>query len=67
MATLYRTRDGDCLDQICHRHYGRCDVVVAVIDANPHVSSYPPVFPEGVTIELPDIEEPTRSVKQLWD
>ena len=64
----YRTREGDMLDQICLEYYGRMDVVVEVLAANPTLADQPPVLPAGLVIELPVIvteQEETRL--RLWD
>jgi phage tail protein X len=70
MATLYTTRDGDRLDQVCHLHYGRLQglpapqaartaraqgTVESVLAANPGLAGRGPVLPSGVAIVLPDL------------
>lgn len=69
MATIYRTRMGDMLDDLCWRHYGRqSEAVEAVLDANPGLADRGPVYPVGIMITLPDLEEPTASAPvRLWD
>lgn len=68
MATTYRTRDGDVLDAICWRHYGRENAVVDVMKANPGLSEIGPVLPSGIQITLPDLATPiTKEVTSLWD
>ncbi|MFK4764554.1 tail protein X [Desulfobaculum sp. SPO524] len=65
----YRTKDGDMVDAICHRHYGRtAGVVEAVLEANPGLADEGPVLAAGVAILLPDLPdpEPDEGVS-LWD
>lgn len=65
---VYRTKDGDRLDQICHRHYGRVDVVQAVLDANRGLAELGPVLAAGVRIKLPQLSPPkARKTVRLWD
>lgn len=65
----YRTKDGDMVDAICHRHYGRtAGVVEAVLEANPGLADEGSVLAAGVAILLPDLPdpEPDEGVS-LWD
>ncbi|NJB67201.1 phage tail protein X [Desulfobaculum xiamenense] len=66
----YRTKDGDMLDLICQRHYGRtADVVETVLDANPGLAAFGPVLSAGLVIVLPEISEP-HAIEEgvtLWD
>lgn len=67
MAT-YVTRDGDMLDWICWRHYGRSAAAVeAVLEANPGLADLGPVYAAGLTITLPD-PPPAAEVEtvRLW-
>lgn len=62
-------RQGDTIDAICHRHYGRtAGTVEAVLDANPGIAALGPILPMGTTINLPDVPPPTtaRQTVQLW-
>jgi phage tail protein X len=66
---LYRTKDGDMLDAICQRHYGRtAGVVESVLEANPGLADLGPVLDAGVVIVLPELPapEPDEGVS-LWD
>ncbi|WP_130100497.1 tail protein X [Siccibacter turicensis] len=60
---------GDTLDVICVRHYGRTlGVVETVLTANPGLAELGPVLPHGITVELPDVQ--TSSVQEtvnLWE
>lgn len=64
----YRTSDGDTVDYVCWRHYGRtAETVEVVLEANPGLAARGPVLPAGVEIELPAIEEPERqTLVRLW-
>ncbi|PWC81242.1 tail protein X [Azospirillum sp. TSH64] len=68
MAT-YRTSDGDEVDWICWRHYGRtAGTVEAVLAANPDLADHGPKLPGGLLIELPELAEPERQrLIRLWD
>ena len=70
MATTYITRQGDMLDLICYRHYGRqSGAVEAVLEANPRLADRGPVYPAGVRILLPDLRQPSAEERliTLWD
>ncbi len=68
-VTRYRTRDGDMLDDICHRHYGRSGKVVElVLEANRHLAAIGPVYQAGLVIRLPEIPAATTAkIVRLWD
>jgi phage tail protein X len=51
------TSDGDMLDAICKRRYGRESVVPLVLDANPHLAKQPATLPAGLVVVLPDVPE----------
>jgi phage tail protein X len=58
------------LDLICWRHYGfQTGTVEAVLAANHGVSEQPPILPEGLVIQLPDLPRPraTPPAVRLWD
>jgi len=69
MARQYRTRDGDTLDWIVWRVYGRQDgrIVERVLADNRHLADQGPILPAGLVISLPEISSPaaTESVR-LW-
>lgn len=67
MAT-YVTRDGDMLDWICWRHYGRSTgAVEAVAEANPGLADLGPVYAAGLTITLPDLPATAEiETVRLW-
>lgn len=64
-----RARQGDTVDLICWRYYGRtAGVTEAVLSANPGLAEFGPVVPHGFLVELPDAapQQEMRMV-QLWD
>ena len=61
------TRDGDVLDDLVWQHYGRSDVLAAVLEANPMLARLPPVLEAGLVIELPELPLPVEApVIRLW-
>ncbi len=60
---------GDTVDAICWRYYGRTQAVVEqVLAANARLADLGAILPHGTALELPDI--PDAAVKeslQLWD
>jgi len=69
MAQKYRCSDGDMLDEICFRHYGRSSgAVEAVLEANPGLADKGPVLAVGTQILLPDLAESNEAkTVKLWD
>lgn len=64
-----RALQGDTVDALCWRHYGRtAGVTEQVLEANPGLAALGPVLPMGLEIEIPDqpAQPVTRRV-QLWD
>ena len=69
MATTYTTIDGDMLDMLCQRVYGRHrDTAEAVLAANRGLAAYGAKLPAGVTIILPDLPKASAASqpKKLW-
>ncbi|WIX04442.1 tail protein X [Stutzerimonas balearica] len=69
MASL-RAQQGDTVDAICWRHYGRtAGVVEQVLDANPGLADLGPVIPHGTQVLLPEqaVRAEQRQVVNLWD
>ena len=67
MPKRIMTHDGDVLDDLVWRHYGRSDVIAAVLAANPHLALLPPVLEAGLLIDLPDVPLPGEApVIRLW-
>ncbi|PTA87862.1 phage tail protein [Kosakonia sp. H7A] len=60
---------GDTLDVICARYYGRTEgVVETVLAANPGLAELGAVLPYGTAIELPDTDTaPAAETVNLWD
>ncbi|MEA9393492.1 tail protein X [Acerihabitans sp. TG2] len=60
---------GDTVDAICWRYYGRTQgVVEQVLAVNPRLADLGAMLPHGTTLELPDI--PDAAVIEslnLWD
>jgi phage tail protein X len=57
MTATIITKDGDMLDAVCKRRYGRESIVPFVLKANPHLAKQPAVLPAGLEIALPDAPE----------
>ena len=60
---------GDTLDALCYRRYGRTEgVVEAVLAVNPGLAELGAVLPDGTAVELPVVESSTVSgTVNLWD
>jgi len=60
---------GDTLDLICNRYYGRTEgVFETVLAANPGLTALGVVLPHGTTIELPEVSTaPVTGSVNLWD
>lgn len=61
--------DGDTVDALCYRHYGRTAAVTeAVLTANPGLAALGPVLPAGTQVRMPVVtQKPTRTTVNLWD
>lgn len=69
MARKYRTRDGDTVDWICWRAYGRLSpgLVEAVLEANRGLADQGPLLAPGQLIVLPDDPRPMIEKRvRLW-
>ena len=64
-----RAIQGDTVDAICQRVYGRtAGVTEAVLIANPGIADFGPILPHGTELDMPDISpQPTVPMVQLWD
>ena len=60
---------GDTLDALCARHYGRTEgVVEEVLRVNPGLAELGEVIPHGTAVDLPDIDvSPVAETFNLWD
>jgi phage tail protein X len=69
-ATTLRAVQGDTVDAICWRHYGRtAGVTEAVLEANPGLADHGPVIPQGTSVTMP-AQAPIandRKTVNLWD
>ncbi len=62
-------RQGDTLDLLCWRYYGRtASVFEQVLAANLGLASMGVILPHGHAVELPEVTASTvRETVQLWD
>ncbi|MGK0703298.1 tail protein X [Yokenella regensburgei] len=60
---------GDTLDALCARYYGRTEgVVETVLQANSGLSELGVILPHGTAIDLPDVQSsPVTEVINLWE
>ncbi|EMW6688354.1 hypothetical protein L400_01035 [Enterobacter hormaechei] len=62
-------QQGDTLDALCQRHYGRTEgIVEAVLAANPGLAELGVMLAYGTVVSLPEVDTAaiTESVN-LWD
>lgn len=64
-----RALQGDTLDAICARYYGRTQgVFESVLAANPGLAELGAVLPHGTAVEMPDVQSsPVKETVSLWD
>ena len=69
MASTTRALQGETVDAICWRTYGRtAGITEAVLEANPGLADLGAEIPQGTTITLPDeAPQPQRQTVNLWD
>jgi phage tail protein X len=70
MASTVYAQQGDTVDAICWRIYGRtASVTEAVLDANPGLADLGPVLPHGTAVILPDTAPQAQELQMvnLWD
>ena len=69
MAATLRALQGDTVDALCWRHYGRTAAVTeAVLDANPGLADHGAQIPQGTAVLMPDeAPQPQRQMVNLWD
>lgn len=69
MQRTVTTVQGDMLDLVCFRFYGRHrGTVEAVLDANPGLAARPFLLPAGVVIVMPGLPAPAEpATVRLWD
>jgi phage tail protein X len=69
MAASLRAQQGDTIDALCWRHYGRtAGVTETVLEANPGLADHGPTLPQGLLVMMPDIQSaaPQRQMLNLW-
>lgn len=67
---LVRTHQGDTVDLLCFRHFGRTQgLVEAVLELNPGLADHGPILPHGLQVQLPDTPTPPTNTPllRLWD
>lgn len=66
---VYRVKQGETLDMICHRTYGRAaGYVELVLEANYRLADHMQVLPMGREIILPEVRTaPAKKLVNLWD
>ena len=65
-----RAQQGDTVDLLCWRHYGRTTgMVEIVLEMNAGLADHGPFLPHGLEVEMPDkpATTPTAPLLQLWD
>jgi phage tail protein X len=71
MSGVYITQQGDMVDAIAWLNYGTvAGAAEAILAANPGLADQPPVLPENISVQLPDVAAVTPPPKQtvnLWD
>jgi len=70
MPRIVRAHQGDTVDAICQRIYGRtAGVTEQLLELNPGLADLGPILPQGTAITLPEVvQQPQHStVVQLWD
>lgn len=67
--TKYQTREGDVLEKIAFKQYGRSSAALDILEANRAIglSDYPAKLPAGLVIELPDLSPPEKKTVNLWN
>jgi phage tail protein X len=61
---------GDTVDAICWRLYGRtAGVTEAMLDANPGLADLGTILPHGTRVQLPEVapQAEQRQMVNLWD
>lgn len=64
-----RTQQGETVDALCWRHYGRTlGMVEAVLQANPGLARHGLVLPQGLLVNMPlPPAPPPKAAINLWD
>lgn len=64
------THQGDTVDALCFRHFGRTQgLVEAVLELNPGLADRGPILPHGLQVDLPDTptQQTNTQLLKLWD
>lgn len=67
---IVRTQQGDTVDALCWRHYGRTrGLVERVLEMNAGLADHGPTLPYGLAVEMPEppAHTTTAPLLQLWD
>ena len=69
MAKQLRTLQGESVDAICWRHYGRSlGMTEAVLQANPGLAALGLILPQGLLVTMPELPaSQPKPIVQLWD
>lgn len=69
MAQQLRAMQGETVDALCWRHYGRtAGVTEAVLEANPGLADGGPVLAHGQLVTLPEqAPQAQKKMVNLWD
>lgn len=69
MSLYYTTKEGDILDELVYRIYGKTSgYFEKVLFSNPGLSRLPDILPSGITIFFPDLNITKKDdVISLWD
>ncbi len=67
--TTYRCKDGETLDQVCYRWYGRHGMEERVLAVNPGLADLGPELPAGTLLRLPELVASVTNPQpvRLWD
>jgi phage tail protein X len=61
------TQEGDTVDLIAFRRFGRHGMEAAIWDANPGLAALGPILPAGITVKVPVPEVKDRKASdRLW-
>lgn len=66
---IYKAKDGESIDYICWKYYGKTDgIVEQVLKANRHLTELSAILKAGTQINLPAIEDKKQNNKKikLW-
>ncbi|WDD95941.1 tail protein X [Burkholderia sp. FERM BP-3421] len=67
---IIRSQQGDTVDAMCWRHYGRTrGMVEAVLEHNTGLADHGPMLPIGVAVDMPELAAAQKPVPllQLFD